>query len=306
MAPHAPVKMLHSLELPPFVDALPLPERVRPIAPKRRGQPQTLRVAIREVRGKVHRDVGPSRLWSYAAGTGSQVLAPLIEVRAHQPVDIEWVNELPPHHFLPIDHTLHGCDTDVPEVRTAVHVHGAKVASKDDGYPEDWFVPGASRTCHYPLEQEAAALWYHDHAMGLNRLNIYAGMFGTLLIRDDVEDGLHLPSGKYEIPLQLCDRDYTADGQLFYPESGIPGHPWVPEFIADAIVINGKIRPYFDVEPLHVSVAGVEWGEQPVLCAVADGQGAVSSGRLRSGSIGGAGRTRSPDDCASRRNAPIC
>ena len=247
--PPAPVKMLHSLELPPFADALPLPERILPVASKRRGQPQTLRVAMREVRGTVHRDVGPSRFWSYAAGMRSDVLAPLIEVRASHPVDIEWVNELPAQHFLPVDHTLHGCGLDVPEVRAIVHVHGAKVMPKDDGYPEDWFVPGTSRTCHYPLEQDASALWYHDHAMGLNRLNIYAGMFGTFLIRDDAEDALRLPSGKYEIPLQLCDRDFTADGQLFYPESGIPGHPWVPEFIADAIVINGKIRPYCDVEP---------------------------------------------------------
>lgn len=246
---HAPVKMLHSLELQPFVDELPLPERVRPAAPKRSGQPHTLRVAMREVRGTVHRDVGSSRFWTYSAGTGNSVLAPLIEVRARQPVDIEWVNQLPAHHFLPVDHTLHGCGTDVPEVRAVVHVHGARVASKDDGYPEDWFVPGTSRTCHYPLEQDATALWYHDHAMGLNRLNIYAGMFGTFLIRDAMEDSLNLPSGQYEIPLQLCDRDFAADGALFYPDSGIPGHPWVPEFIADAIVINGKIRPYFKVEP---------------------------------------------------------
>ncbi len=241
----APLKMLHSLELTPFVDALPLPPRMQPVAPKRKGAPHTLRVAMREVQGTVHRDVGPSRFWTYGGG----VLSPVIEVRAHQPVDIEWVNELPAKHFLPIDHTLHGCGTDVPEVRAIVHVHGAKVASKDDGYPEDWFVPGTSRTCHYPLEQEATALWYHDHAMGLNRLNIYAGMFGMFLIRDQVEDGLGLPAGKYEIPIQLCDRDFKADGQLFYPESGIAGHPWVPEFIADAILINGKIRPYFEVEP---------------------------------------------------------
>jgi spore coat protein A len=164
-------------------------------------------------------------------------------------VEIEWVNELPVKHFLPVDHTLHGCGTDVPEVRAIVHVHGAKVLSKDDGYPEDWFVPGTSRTCHYPLEQDATALWYHDHAMGLNRLNIYAGLFGMFLIRDEAEDALHLPSGKYEVPLHICDRDFTAAGELSYPDSGIPGHPWVPEFRADAVLINGKIRPYFEVEP---------------------------------------------------------
>jgi spore coat protein A len=85
--------------------------------------------------------------------------------------------------------------------------------------------------------------------MGLNRLNIYAGLFGMFLIRDEAEDALHLPSGACEVPLMLCDRNFTADGQLFYPTSGDPEHPWVPEFLADAILINGKIRPYLNVEP---------------------------------------------------------
>ena len=200
---------------------------------------------MQEVHAKVHRDVPSARFWSYGPG----LLAPMIEARAHQPIEIEWVNNLPTRHFLPVDHTLHGCGRDLPEVRTIAHVHGARVLPKDDGYPEDWFVPGASRTCLYPLEQDATALWYHDHAMGLNRLNIYAGMFGMFLIRDGAEDALHLPSGKYEVPLMLYDRDFTADGQLFYPSSGIPDHPWVPEFLADAILINGKIRPFFEVEP---------------------------------------------------------
>ena len=53
-------------------------------------------------------------------------------------------------------------------------------------------------------------LWYHDHAMGINRLNIYAGMFGLFLIRDDFEDALNLPKGAYEIPLVIYDRLLTA------------------------------------------------------------------------------------------------
>jgi spore coat protein A, manganese oxidase len=85
--------------------------------------------------------------------------------------------------------------------------------------------------------------------MGLNRLNIYAGLFGQFLIRDHAEDALNLPSGAYEVPLTLYDRNFTADGQLFYPTSGIPDRPWVPEFSGDAILINGKVRPYFEVEP---------------------------------------------------------
>ena len=110
-------------------------------------------------------------------------------------------------------------------------------------------MPGKSKTCVYPMEQEATALWYHDHAMGLNRLNIYAGLFGMLLVRDKFEDGLGLPSGKYEIPLMFYDRDFTAAGQLFYDVSGDPESAWIPEFSADGILVNGKIRPYLEVEP---------------------------------------------------------
>ena len=186
---------------------------------------------------------------------------------------MEWVNSLPQKHFLPVDYSLHGCGRDLPEVRAVAHLHGARVPTKDDGYPEDWFAPGQSRTCHYPLEQESATLWYHDHAMGLNRLNIYAGLVGMMLLRDEREDSLGLPNGRYEIPLMLYDRNFSVDGQLYYPTSGIPGHPWVPEFDGDAILINGKIRPYVEVEPRTVSVSGFEWGEQPVL-RVVDGEGA--------------------------------
>jgi spore coat protein A len=240
-APNASAPMLHVLELPPFVDPLPLTEARKPSSAPH----GNLRITMREIHAQVHRDVKPTRMWSY----GPTPLAPIVEARSGHPLHIEWVNNLPTRHFLPIDHSLHGCGHDVPDVRAITHVHGARVPSKDDGYPEDWFVPGKSRVCTYPLQQDAATLWYHDHAMGLNRLNTYAGLFGMFLIRDTVEDSLHLPTGKYEVPLILYDRDFTADGQLYYPTSGDPEHPWVSEFAGDAILINGKIRPFLEVEP---------------------------------------------------------
>ena len=57
--------------------------------------------------------------------------------------------------------------------------------------------------------------WYHDHALGITRLNVYAGLFGGFFVRDDFEDGLNLPKGQYEIPLLIYDRSFDADGQLF-------------------------------------------------------------------------------------------
>jgi spore coat protein A len=85
--------------------------------------------------------------------------------------------------------------------------------------------------------------------MGINRLNMYAGLFGVFLLRDKSEDSLHLPSGKYEIPLVLYDRNLSTSGQLLYDTSGDPEHPWIPEFSADGILVNGKIRPFFEIEP---------------------------------------------------------
>jgi spore coat protein A len=238
-APDSHAPMLHVLELPPFVDPLPTP------GPLGTPSPHKLKITMREIHAQVHRDLPATRMWSY----GPTPLGPIVEARSNHPLQIEWINHLPTQHFLPIDHSLHGCGRDIPDVRAVVHVHGAKAPSRDDGYPTDWFVSGKSRTCHYPLQQDAATLWYHDHAMGLNRLNTYAGMVGLFLIRDEAEAALNLPAGPYEVPLVLYDRNFTADGQLFYASSGIPNHPWVPEFTGDGILLNGKLRPFFDVEP---------------------------------------------------------
>jgi spore coat protein A, manganese oxidase len=110
-------------------------------------------------------------------------------------------------------------------------------------------VPGKSALYHYPNHQDAAMLWYHDHALGINRLNVVAGLMGMFFVRDAVEDSLNLPSGKYEIPLLICDRMFDEQGQLYYPVSPDPKAPWVPEFFGDAILVNGKLLPYLEVEP---------------------------------------------------------
>jgi spore coat protein A, manganese oxidase len=233
-----------------FVDPLPLPRVAQPVdhraAPDHSGQRVPFyRVAMQAVQSKLHRDLPPTTLWSF----GGSVPGPLFETRSGQGQLIEWVNDLPAKHFLPIDHSIHGAEKDKPEVRGVVHLHGGKTPPEGDGYPEDWYVPGKSRTYYYPNRQDATLLWYHDHTMGINRLNIYAGLLGLYVIRDTVEDALHLPSGKYEVPLVLMDRDLRRDGQLSYPVSANPERPWVPEAFGAAHLINGKLFPYLDVEP---------------------------------------------------------
>ena len=233
-----------------FVDPLPVPGIAKAAgwraAP---GNPSVkvpyFRVAMQEIEYQLHRDLPPARLWTY----GGSSPGPTFETRSGSGLFVEWPNELPPRHFLPIDHSLHGAETDKPEVRGIVHIHGAKAPPESDGYPEDWYTPGKSRTYFYPNRQEAAILWYHDHTMGINRLNIYAGMFGLFLIRDEIEDSLKLPGGPFEIPLVICDRFLRQDGQLDYPVSGDPAHPWVPEVFGNVMMVNGKAFPYLDVEP---------------------------------------------------------
>jgi spore coat protein A, manganese oxidase len=233
-----------------YVDPLPIPEAARPMG--QRSSPSNpaeklawYRMTMAEFESRVHRDLGPTRQWGFNGASPG----PTIEVRSGKGVLVEWANALPQRHLFAIDHNLHGAERDKPEVRAVVHLHGAKAPPESDGYPEQWFTAGKSQLCHYPNAQDACALWYHDHAMGINRLNIYAGLLGLYIIRDDQEDSLGLPHGEREIPLMLCDRKFTADGQLSYDVSPDPAAPWMPEFYGNCTLINGKLFPYLDVEP---------------------------------------------------------
>ena len=225
--------------LAPFVDVLPIPPVLRPEP----GKP--LRVRMAETTQALHRDLPSTTLWTY----GGHYPGPTIEARRGHAFDVVWENALPARHFLPVDHAICGAEADKPDVRAIVHLHGAKVPRKDDGYPEDWYVPGKSRRHHYPNAQDAATLWYHDHAMGINRLNMYAGLMGLYLLRDEHELSLGLPSGEQELPLVLADRLLRTDGRLYYPDSGDAKAPWVPEVFGNLTLVNGAILPRAEVQP---------------------------------------------------------
>jgi len=224
---------LSPLALTKYVDALPIPQRARPFAKGR------YRIAMRQFQAKIHRDLPPTTFWGYEGMSPG----PTFDVRSGEAMTVEWVNQLPARHLFSVDHALHGAGTDIPEVRAIVHVHGAKVPPESDGNPEMWIAPGQSKTCLYPNRQDAAGLFYHDHAMGITRLNAVAGLFGQFLIRDAAEDALHLPSGAYEIPLCVYDRLFQVDGQLQYPKA-----PWTAEFNGNCILLNGKLFPFLSVE----------------------------------------------------------
>src|SRR3974377_1505096 len=120
---------------------------------------------------------------------------------------------------------------DLSDVRASPHLHGGHILSTFDGQPNGWFTSGASpitgpafpgtTTFEYRNDQQATPLWYHDHALGVTRLNVYAGLAGLYLIRDAVEDSLRLPSGPYEIPLVIQDRMFENSGPLPFPHTGV-------------------------------------------------------------------------------------
>ena len=177
------------------------------------------------------------------------------------------------------------------------HLHGGEVQSTSDGHPEAWFTSASSglfgmefstndiyqpttppptpgeAVFNYPNEQPPTTLWYHDHALGITRINVLSGLAGFYLLRgnvtnptspyyDAVEAALvasapfpyntpEMYRQKYEMPLVIQDRTFRIDGSFFFDTLGVnPNiHPyWTPEFFGNTIMVNGKVWPYMNVD----------------------------------------------------------
>jgi spore coat protein A len=234
--------------LDPFVDALPLPAVAQPVSGTPGGA-ASYSLAMREIQQQLHRDLPPTTVWGFGDGpTGAAYPGPTIEAAANQPVTVMWQNDLRDvttgqlrtQHYLPVDTCMDGAVDASP--RAVLHLHGAHVQSAYDGYPEATLLPGQQAVYHYPNGQLPATLWYHDHALGITRLNVMMGLAGFYLLRDPFEQGIGLPSGEFEIPLAIQDRTFNPDGSLQYPEM------WHEHFFGDTILVNGKVWPYLNVK----------------------------------------------------------
>ncbi len=238
-----------------------------------------------------------STVWGYTTnGVKTGYLGATIEARSTlagetgKPVVVKYTNNLKDasgklltKHLLTVDPTLGGANNGEPEIRMVTHLHGAHVAPDSDGHPEAWIsndpngltgLPadpvsgrparpnGNTVTYTYTNDQISNHLWYHDHAMGITRLNVYAGVAANYFLRDSVEDGLNLPKGVYEVPLIVQDKSFNEDGSLHYDANAllnpdgtqqtVAGKPVFtsnPEFFGNTIVVNGKAWPKLDVEP---------------------------------------------------------
>ena len=192
-------------------------------------------------------------------------------------------------------------------VPIVTHLHGGHGAQESDGYAEAWYLPAAGNipadfaavgrqyeffmneffnkwgvawepgtaTFQYENDQRATTMWYHDHTLGMTRLNVYAGPAGFYLLRRGPGDlpvpvlpgpapGVGAdPFGRFfEIPIAIQDRSFNANGSLFYPstreffdgfsgpyvpESDVPPI-WNPEFFGNTMVVNGRTWPFLQVE----------------------------------------------------------
>jgi spore coat protein A, manganese oxidase len=204
-----------------------------------------------------HSNLGAAATFCYqeAGQTTQSYLGPVIVAKQGQAFDLTVNNQLGNHPLdFAVETNLHGV---VPEDKTtpraATHLHGGNTSEHSDGGPEDTFLPGTSWDYHYGNTQEAAGLWYHDHALGITRLNVYAGLASGYLVRnaDDPGDGSRLPDPPYEVPLIIQDRMFNANGTFAYPPNPAPTHPaplWAPEFFGDVATVNGKAWPNLDVD----------------------------------------------------------
>jgi spore coat protein A, manganese oxidase len=175
----------------------------------------------------------PSLGYSTATQT-VDYLGPTIVTRQGQPVDVTLVNGLTAGQPL-----FAGMPTTNDVV---MHRHGGLQQAASDGTPDQLIPPGTSRTNHYPNDQAAAPLWYHDHADAVTSFNVYGGLAGFMPNTDRIEPFLNLPAGDFAKAYVLQDKSFNADTTLCYTHES-------PEFFGDLPVVNGTIAPKQSVQP---------------------------------------------------------
>jgi spore coat protein A len=213
-------------------------------------------------------------------------------VQSHKAIAVQWANGLTSGtHLLPVDASVLGPNADgngkpyytvTTDTSTGVqsvnftsgipvtpHLHGGHTDASYDGTPMQWLTATgpnqqvgpdfAGNPYVYDNTQQAGTLWYHDHTIGLTRLNNYAGLNGFYVIHDRNENKLiaqhKLPSENYDIPLVIQDRMFTTDGQLYYPAKTkmTPAQAPDPSILladfGDTILVDGQAWPVMHVEP---------------------------------------------------------
>lgn len=195
-------------------------------------------VTMSAIQHRLHPDLNLTQVYGYAGTYPGGTIEAVVD----RPVAVTWRNHLPDTHFLPTEPLGHLGSEPVPDSAAVPHLHGAHVPPDSDGDPMVWITRGQDADFYYPNGQLATTMWYHDHIMGRTRVNVYAGLVGFYLLRDEDEAELGLPSGEFEMPILIQDRIIMNNSQLYYP------YTW-GGFDGDTPVVNGKVYPYFEVKP---------------------------------------------------------
>jgi FtsP/CotA-like multicopper oxidase with cupredoxin domain len=257
---HAAADSTSSPPLTRFVDPLPVPGAISPDAAG--ALFLTMESRAHRFHDRVNLATGQDELGSVATFGygGAEYLGPTIVARRGQPVVLTVANNLGAHPmaaWINASNGISGMDSvNAGAPRAVVHLHGGYTQAESDGGPLDYHAVGTTKTYTYANDQQATTLWYHDHALSITRLNVYAGLAGFYLLRDEFDTGdpannpipnLPVGYGRYEIPLAIQDKRFTPNGSgLDYT----PNPPsWAPEFFGDVAVVNGKTWPNLKVEP---------------------------------------------------------
>jgi FtsP/CotA-like multicopper oxidase with cupredoxin domain len=244
-----------SPDLDKYIQPLPIPE-IRDPDGTRDGH-DAHEITRQEFTKQLHPDLPETTLW----GFDGSYPGPLIEAQRGEPVSVRFDNSgLPNEHLFKVDKRIPGTtaenhpqydkDDPVPEVRAVTHFHGLKIEPENDGQSMMWTSPEGvvgpgfvNEWQRLPMDQGRLTSTYHDHTLGIVRLNAYAGLVGMYEIRSQAEEDLDLPTGEYDVPLLLQDKTFNEDGSLSYPDE------FVPSFAGDTAVVNGAVWPYLEVEP---------------------------------------------------------
>src|SRR5215216_6641088 len=241
--------LLRSLSVDPFEVPLPITPILKPVRTSTDYYEMTQKAGRQEILPGLKTEV-----WGYDC----IFPGPTVEARSGRQVEIRQWNELP--------------------VPVATHLHGGKTPPQSDGYPTDLILPegnGRGTSAHsghvsmqghshfskdyrYPNDQRGATLWYHDHRMDFTGPQVYKGLAGMYILRDEVEDSLPLPRGEKEVPLVIANRTFREDGSLYYPSidpslTEEPGTlaPAINGMFGDTILVNGAPWPYLELSNTH-------------------------------------------------------
>jgi FtsP/CotA-like multicopper oxidase with cupredoxin domain len=221
-------------------------------------------------------------------------LGPTIVATSNKPVRIKFYNLLPTNAggnlFLPVDESIAGSGPGpnggtFTQNRAAVHLHGNNTVWISDGTPHQWITPAnettpypqgvsvrnvpdmnpasvdapddGTMTIYYTNMMSARLMFYHDHAIGITRLNVYAGEAAGYVITDQVEqdmiNGTNLSGVNWNakkvlpglgIPLVIQDRTFV-DATTIYaqdptwnwgttPGTATTGDLWYPHVYLSA------------------------------------------------------------------------